>query len=226
MRSRYISHTSIILTVLTVAWLVCLALLIRKQGVPVEVLDDAYRLVKNGGALFYITYLNVVVLTLFVVILFGLLYMHFRESHPVGSLLGILFVPVYASYNLLVYFSQISFARRIILMYDGIVDQGVMEVFAGQLLQMWGNSGIAFVNNYAYAILGIPSVIFGWMMYRMNLAGKITGVLLMLNALACFLGSAGMVIGNRVLSYGSVAGGVLFLFSLIGMAVLFREKAA
>lgn len=233
MKSRQISIVSMILALLTGIWIICMVLLMKQHGTVMATFEDAIDFVRDPGGLFYLTYLNVVVLTIFDVVLFGLLYLYFRQAYPALSLVGILFVPVYAAYNLFVYISQISVVQMIISDYDRVISEEVMQVLLGQFIQLWEHSTIAFLNNYAYAILGIPSILFGIAIYRMkpgaegrNRAGitgldRVTGILLILNALACFLGVAGIITGNHVLANGSVVGGGLFFLSLVGMGIIF-----
>ncbi len=224
MKPRQISIVSIVLAVLTGIWIVCMILLVKQSGTVIATFEDAFNFVKDPGGLFYITYLNVVVLTIVDVVLFGMLYLYFKSAFPVLSLSGILFVPVYAAYNLFVYISQVSVVQKIITVYDGQVSDEFMEVILGQFIQLWEHSTIGFINNYAYAILGIPSVLFGIAIYRMKpvvWSSKLTGLLLILNALACFSGIVGIIAGNQTLAYGSAIGGGFFFLSLIGMSIVF-----
>ncbi|KPL23992.1 MAG: hypothetical protein AMS23_06055 [Bacteroides sp. SM1_62] len=233
MKSRQISVVSLILAILTGIWILCMILLLQQQGDVIATFEDAYDFVKDPGGLFYLTYLNVVVLTIFDVVLFGMLYLYFKPAYPVLSLCGILFVPVYAAYNMFVYISQVSVVQKIISVYDGLIREEVMQVLLGQFIQLWEHSTMAFINNYAYAILGIPSILFGMAIYRMKPASnssegadipvlsRATGLLLMLNALACFLGIIGIITEHQILAYGSSIGGGLFFFSLIGMSIVF-----
>ena len=221
MNPRLISFTAIALAILTALWVVILIPQLNSYGGAIDSYDKAISYISKGGALFYITYLNAVLLTIINIVLFGLLYLFFRESRPVGSLIGILFIPVYASYNLFVYISQVSILLKMLDIYDGTVNPEILEVVLGLMVQMYENSAVSFLNNYAYAVLGIPSILFGCMMYRLNITGKITGVLLILNGIACLLGITGVILGNGLLSNGSVIGGVIFLLSLPGMIILF-----
>jgi hypothetical protein len=233
MKSRQISIVSMILALLTGIWIICMVLMMQQHGTVMATFEDAIDFVRNPGGLFYLTYLNVVVLTIFDVVLFGLLYLYFRQAYPALSLCGILFVPVYAAYNLFVYISQISVVQMIISDYDGVISEEVMQVLLGQFIQLWEHSTVAFVNNYAYAILGIPSILFGIAIYRRQpeaegrsgtgITGlnRATGILLILNALACFLGVAGIITGNHILANGSAVGGGLFFLSLVGMSIIF-----
>jgi len=47
-------------------------LLMQQHGAVIATFEDAYDFVKDPGGLFYLTYLNVVVLTIFDVVLFGI----------------------------------------------------------------------------------------------------------------------------------------------------------
>lgn len=222
MKSRQISIVSIILAILTGIWILCMILLMQQQGSVIANFEDAYDFVKDPGGLFYLTYLNVVVLTIFDVVLFGMLYLYFKPVYPVMSLCGVLFVPVYAAYNMFVYISQVSVVQKIISIYDGVVSEEVMNVLLGQFIQLWEHSTMAFINNYAYAILGIPSVLFGIAIYRMKQGlSRATGLMLILSAFACLLGIVGIITGNQALSQGSAIGGGLFFLSLIGISLIF-----
>jgi hypothetical protein len=225
MKSRQISIVSMIVAMLTGIWILCMILLMRRQGSVIATFEDAYAFVKEPGVLFYLTYLNVVVLTIFDVVLFGMLYLHFKPAYPVLSLCAVLFVPVYAAYNMFVYISQVSVVQKIISLYEGHVSEEVMHVLLGQFIQLWEHSTLAFVNNYAYTILGIPSVLFGMAIYRMKPGlNRVTGLLLIISALACLLGIVGIITGNHFLSQGSAIGGGLFFLSLIGMSIIFWEE--
>lgn len=222
MKSRQISIVSIILAILTGIWILCMILLMQQQGSVIANFEDAYDFVKDPGGLFYLTYLNVVVLTIFDVVLFGMFYLYFKPVYPVMSLCGVLFVPVYAAYNMFVYISQVSVVQKIISIYDGVVSEEVMNVLLGQFIQLWEHSTMAFINNYAYAILGIPSVLFGIAIYRMKQGlSRATGLMLILSAFACLLGIVGIITGNQALSQGSAIGGGLFFLSLIGISLIF-----
>jgi hypothetical protein len=152
------------------------------------------------------------------------------------SLCAILFVPVYAAYNGFVYISQVSVVQKIISVYDGAVPDEILNVLLGQFLQLWEHSTVAFINHYAYAILGIPSFLFGIVLFRRkpgpdrskgtgrHVWSRVTGILLILNALACWVGIIGIIMGNQALANGSTIGGVLFFLSLIGMVVVFRRE--
>jgi uncharacterized membrane protein len=73
--------------------------------------------------------------------------------------------------------------------------------------------------------LGIPSIIFGWLLFQHNQRLRLAGLLLMLSGIASILGVFGILAGSELLSNGSVIGGILFLVALIPLSrALLVEK--
>ncbi len=152
--------------------------------------------------------------------LFCELYRRHREAAPYGSLVGLVFVPVYAVLNLFAYLSQITIVPSLIALRQQPEYQAAADVFLRQMIQQWPQSGVAFFNDLAYAVLGIPSIIFGILMFRNTSPLKLAGVLLALNGAAGILGVVGFLTRSNLLNMGTVAGGVLFLLALIPMGRL------
>jgi hypothetical protein len=89
-------------------------------------------------------------------------------------------------------------------------------------LQILPGSTVGFFNGLAYAILGIPSIIFGWtLVTNESRPLQISGWLLTLNGIACFIGVVGNLIGHEILTMGTVLGGVLFWLALFPMTYIF-----
>ena len=80
MNPRQVSIISIILALLTAIWIICMMLLLKQHGAVISTFEDAFEFVNDPGGLFYITYLNMVVLTIFDVVLSGMLYLYFKIS--------------------------------------------------------------------------------------------------------------------------------------------------
>ena len=94
------------------------------------------------------------------------------------------------------------------------------------MIQAWPGSAIGILNGLAYAILGIPSIVFGLLLIRGSAMIRAAGVLLVLNAIACFAGPIGLVAGIKVLEMGTVVGGFLFLLALFPLTVGFLRMDA
>lgn len=218
-------YLSIVLFLLTISWIVLMALSMGNYAPLIENMTEALEYVKNPGTLFYINYTNVIVLTLTNTIFFSLLYLYFKQDYPILAISGIIFIPVYTAYNLFVYTSQISIVQNIQLIYTNSEYAEQVPVLLSQLIQAWDKSSVAFINNYAYAILGISSIAFGIAFLKSSLMSQIAGWLLIINGLACIVGIIGIMIMNKTLSLGTTIGGVFFVLFLIFSSLTFYPKA-
>jgi hypothetical protein len=139
-------------------------------------------------------------------------------------LVGVIFVPVYCALNLLVYGSQVTIIPRLVDLVADPVHEREAAFFLGQMIHAWPDSAVAVVNSLAYAILGIPSIIFGLLLYRGFAARQVAGVLLVLNALACIAGLIGLITGILILEIGTLLGGGIFLLALIPLSMAFLRQ--
>jgi hypothetical protein len=152
--------------------------------------------------------------------LFAALYHRYAPASPRASAVALVFVPVYCAFNLVVYLLQISAVPALL---PRAADPAVQPLLA-LLMQNLPGSTAAFFNSLAYALLGIPSIIFGLLMAPESPLLRIAGRLLVLNGLACIAGWVGLLANNPTLAQGSLAGGVIFLGALGFMAPGFWQK--
>jgi hypothetical protein len=191
------------------------------RGGMVETFDQALEHVRNRDWLYVLTYANAVLITVSVTALFGALYAYLRPAAPAWSAVGIVFVPVYSAFNLFVYASQITIVPQLARLQSQPDTDGAGAFFLGQMIQAWPGSAMGIVNGLAYAVLGIPSLIFGLLLCGGSSLMRVAGVLLILNGIACFAGPLGLITGIPVLELGTVVGGLLFLMSLVPLSVAF-----
>ncbi len=218
MKSGLLGLTSLITLILTAMWLVLVVVGLSTEG-PVETFEEAVASVAEPGALFYLTYINATLVTLSATVLFTVLYSHFQAPALRVSVIGVMFVPVYCVLNLLVYVSQIAVIPRLLVFQRMAIYEPAASLLIGQMVQQWSGSAIAALNNLAYAILGIPSIIFGALLLRQSRLLQVAGALLALNGIACLIGLAGTIAQSRVLQMGSLVGGILFLLALISLTL-------
>lgn len=151
--------------------------------------------------------------------LFAALYAYFRPAAPARSAVGIVFVPVYCAFNLFVYASQITVVPQVAGLQALPGAGGAAAFFMGQMVQAWPGSAMGIVNGLAYAVLGIPSIILGLLLWGGNGLMRVAGVLLILNAIACLAGPLGRIAGIPVLELGTMMGRCLLLMSLAPLSV-------
>lgn len=185
---------------------------------PLDTFDQVLAHVSHTDTIFYLTYINAALITLLAVILFAGLYLYYKPGAPLLSLLGLIFVPVYGTINLLVYLSQITVVPHL-LHLEALPEYQVMAQFIlQQSIQQWPASAISILNNLAYAVLGLSSILFGVLMCRSFKMVRLAGIFLILNGVSCIAGFCGIIMQNAWLSNGSLVGGILFLLALVCMS--------
>ena len=204
----------------TALWLALLITSVASAG-SLTSFEQVLSHVRGLGVVFYATYFNAALITIVAVMLFSALYVLFRPADPVWATIGVAFVPIYGAMNIAVYLSQITVVPRLLELMASPEYQALAAFALRQAVQQWPDSAVAIVNNLAYAVLGIPSVIFGIFLYRALSALKLCGVLLALSGLASIVGFVGIAVDSALLGNGSLVGGVLFLLALAPMAWVF-----
>ena len=92
-------------------------------------------------------------------------------------------------------------------------------------MQLWPESTVAFLNALAYAILAIPSIIYGVILYNDSRFVQIAGVLLALSGVASIVGMVGIATRNDLIGTALIVGGALFLLALIPFSVAFLKSS-
>jgi hypothetical protein len=180
---------------------------------PVDSPLKAAESIDQYGLLNTLTYLNAVLITLTATAFFACLYEECKRIHKEWSVIARIFVPIYCTLNLIVYFSQISIVPQLLHRMNTSKDSTIYKIIFEQFLQASPGTVISTMNQLAYGMLGIPSIIFGWIMIKNKKISVFGGWMLLISGIACILGTAGTVM-NNVLSNGSMIGGVFFLISL------------
>jgi hypothetical protein len=223
MKSRLAGSLSLLTLILSVIWLVLL-ITDRAAAGPMDTYEQVLTHVSNLNALFYITYFNAALITLAASLLFAVLYVYLKPYSATLAMMGLVFVPVYAVMNLSVYLSQISIVPALIVLQKQPELTAGAVVLLREMIQQWPASGASFFNNLGYAVLGIPSILYGYLLTGRGGGLKWGGLLLVLNGAACMLGAAGSLLGSRLLASGSLAGGVLFLAALFPISAAFLRR--
>ena len=126
-----------------------------------------------------------------------------------------MFVPIYGAMNLAVYLSQVTIVPRLIQLQSLVEYDSISQSLLRQVIQQWPDSVISIVNNLAYAVLGVPCMIFGVLMFNSTSVLRVGGVLLSLSGIASIAGFIGIAVQDAWLNKGSLIGGVFFLLALL-----------
>jgi hypothetical protein len=221
--TRLLGLLSLACLITTVLWLALLILGLASAG-PLGTFDQVLAYVSGLSAVFIATYANAALVTITALALFAGLHVHLRSAAPLWSAVAMAFLPVYGAMNLCAYLSQITVVPRVLELRGIPGDRETADFWLRQLIQAWPDSAVFVVNNLAYAVLAVPSVIFGVLLFKSGGASKRgSGVLLALSGLASFVGFIGIVSRIGWLGQGSLVGGVLFLLALISLTYTFMS---
>jgi len=216
-RAKAVGVLSLVSLIFTILWLICFIVGLSSAG-SLDTFEAILSHVAKLDTLFYLTYSNAALLTASVVMLFVLLSIYLRPMARVFSAIGVAFVPIYGCLNLVAYLSQVTVVPRLLRLHEIPKYQPLSELLLQQTVQQWPDSAVFIFNNLAYAILGVPSIIFGILMLRSNPVVRFSGILLGLSGVASIAGFIGIVAQDSLVTKGSLIGGILFLFALVQLS--------
>jgi len=179
--------------------------------------SDLIKWVASPDIFFIGNYINATLLTIVAILLFSFLFTFLKPKYENMAIIGFVFIPIYGVINLICYSIQIAIVPAVA--YNTLNNPDTINL-ASQLIQANSKSLIGFINGMAYAILGIPSIIYGLLLIKELI--KYSGFFLLLNGILCIIGIIGYVIGNSIVAMGIMVGGIIFLISLIFMVFEFK----
>jgi hypothetical protein len=220
------NRTAAYLTLLTLAlsalWLALMITSLAQAG-PLDTLDQAIAYAGQPGLVTRLNYGNAGLLTLAATAFYAALFRVVRPAIPTRAGVGLVFVPVYCGLNLLCYLSQVTVVPVLAAELADPAAAPAARLLLAQLIHAWPGSAAAFFNALAYAVLGIPSILYGMALVGEQGTLRVGGALLALNGAACIIGWLGMLVGIQALSIGSLVGGVLFVGALPFLALGLRQ---
>jgi hypothetical protein len=222
MKSKTTGILALIVTIATYIWVTGVLLDVILNG-SVDTFEHAIAYVSNPNILFYVNYMNVSLLTIFTSMLFASIYEYFKKSLYIWATIGILFVPIYCTLNLIAYLSQITIVPRVLELADTVEYQTSAQLLAGLLVQNWDGSAISVINLLAYALLGIPSIIYGSALLMVDRIGSIAGSLLVLSGAASILAFVGVILQNSTLASMTLVSGFIYAVALIFITIFFLK---
>lgn len=215
--SKLVAFLALACLVLTALWVGLLIADMASAG-PMETFEQVAAHASRLHGLFYATYLNAALLTLAAVAFFAALHAWLKPPASDWTVIGLVFVPLYGALNLVAYLSQVTLVPALLTLRLDPQTTAAADVLLRLSLPAWSGSTIAFFNGLAYGILGIPSILYGLLLWRRSGALLWGGLLLALNGAACILGVIGSLTGSALLSQGVMIGGFLFLAAMFPLA--------
>lgn len=185
------------------------------KGTELAAFEQVLRFGMNPGSLLPCAYITGAGLTILTSMLFGSLYGMVKTYSPPLAGMGVVFVPVYAVLNIVVYVLQLTVVPSLIELYSQPEAAGTAVILLRQVMLLWPASAATAMNLFAYAALGVPSIIFGLLMTLRGGVLKPAGILLALNGAACVISLGGLLAGYPSVASLTRAGGVLFLPAMV-----------
>lgn len=220
MKPRNLATLTIIVVVLTVIWMILLLANELTAG-SITSLDGRIAAIEDRPTLFALNYINAGVLTLACVAMLGGYYVYCRQDNPLWALIAVLFVPIYGTFNALVYFFQVFAVPQVLALYHNPQTAALGDTWLRLALHTWPGSAAGFVNALAYAILAIPSIIFGVLLARGPYGSRLGGWLLAASGLLSVIALVGFGTGSEILAFVSPVSGLVFLLALLALSVHF-----
>ncbi len=206
----------------TLLWLVLMIASTVAAG-PLDTFEQVLAHISNPGQLYFWNYLNAGLVTLAATGLFASLFQIVRPATPTRAGVGLIFIPVYCVINLICYFSQITIVPALARSLNQADTAPAARMLLEQLIHEWPLSTMAFFNALAYAVLAIPSILYGAALMREKGPLGAAGWLLLLSGVASIAGLLGISMRVDLLGFGTLLSGVLFIAALPLIAVGLRD---
>jgi hypothetical protein len=219
--ARSVSFFALLTLGLSALWLIFLMISMAAAG-PLNTFELVLAHVSNPSPLFWLSYYNAALITLSATALYAGLYRVAHQAAPTPATIGLVFVPAYCAMNLFAYLSQVTVVPALLPALQDPASAPAARLLLAQLIQEWPYSGVAILNGLAYALLGIPSILFGLVFASETGALRTGGILLVLNGAACIIGLIGSLAGFPPLAQGTLIGGVLFILAMPFLAAGLR----
>jgi hypothetical protein len=223
MKRNLLVSLSLATLISTILWVVLMIAWMATTG-PVDSFEQALTLAQNRGPLFYLTYINAALVTVFATMLLAGIYVYLRTALHGWPAIAFAFVPAYAALNLFAYLSQVTLLPYLAGLQVPAEHSAASQLLTAQMVHLWSESIAAHINLLAYAVLGIPLIIFGTALSRSGGLIRLAAFLMILSGIASIIGLLGAIVQSPALIMGVTASGVLFLLALIPLAIGFNQE--
>jgi hypothetical protein len=222
--TRSTQHTLFALTLLvallTTFWLI--GLIYRQATAPTaDLLADYLAGIESRPGLFTFNYVNAGLITLFTVAMLAAYAAASWADEPLWAGITLAFVPIYGVLNLAVYLSQVFVVPGLLGWYRQPETVELARQLLALVLHEWPGSATGFLNSLAYAVLGVPSLILGVLLFRQDRRLRAGAALLAISGALSIVGLIGLGMSSARLQGMTTASGIVYLLALLGLAWAF-----
>ena len=193
-------------------------------AVPVTTLEEKIESLGDLDISFYFGYVNAALITLLGVAMFTGFYLYCRDDAVYWSAMGIVFIPIYGFGNLASYLSQVFVVPHLLALYRQPETEAIAQVLLGLAIHNWYGTAIEALNALSYAVLAIPQIIFGVIMFRKAKGLRVGSVLLALSGILSMGAFMSIGLQNAVPTMMTMVGGVMYMISLAIIGVFFLRQ--
>ena len=215
-QQKYIKIIALVLLIQTIIWVVLTYLSLSQVQTDWNN-TDFLKWVANPDIAYLGNYINATLITIVVVVLYVLIFHFLKPNYENLAFVGLLFIPIYGIFNIFSYSTQISVVP---LLAKDVLNNPDSINLVVQLIQANDKSLVGFINGLAYAILGIPSIIYGILLIKEM--KKYSGIFLISDGMLCIIGIVGHIMKSDFLAWGTLVGGIVFLMVLFFIFVEFK----
>lgn len=220
MQTKRLGFLALFVAITTSLWVVLLIWMTATGG-SVDVLPERIAAIEKQYGIWLVNYANAGLITLFTAAFLGGLYAYLKSEDAFWAAIGLVFIPVYAVLNLVVYLSQIFVVPVLLELYADPETYSMSELLLRMVIHDWPGSAAAFANALAYAMLGIPSIIFGNLLAHREAGLRIPGLLLAVSGGLSWISLAGVAAGSSLLARLTLVSGFVFLIALFWLGTSF-----
>ncbi len=224
METKRLGWLALLVALATSLWVILLIVMTATSGQAQTLLERIAMLEAQKG-LYLLNYANAGLITLGTAAFMAGLYSFTCAQDPFWAVIGLVFVPVYAGLNLVVYLSQVFLIPGLLAIYDQPQTNLLGELLLGLAIHDWPGSAAGFLNALAYAVLGVPSTIFGVLLVRRAAYLRAPGLLLVISAVLSWLALVGVGVGSALLAGMTLVSGLVFLLALIWLGIIYFRFA-
>jgi hypothetical protein len=223
MKNKKIGWIIIILITTTSLWIVLFALSQARTPEIVSI-QDKILAIENQKTLYIANYLNAALLTLVTVFFTAAIFAHFKKKDSFWPMIASAFIPIYGLANLISYLSQVFLIPALISLFNDAETHPMAAALLELTIHTWPGSAIEALNSLAYAMLGIPFILFPLVWFRHSRPLVIGGILLAISGVLSIIAFVGLVAGFGFLMPVSIISGITFYLALFPLAYCFFSK--
>ena len=192
---------------------------------PATTLEEKIESLGDPGLLFYLAYVNAVLITILGVAMFAGFFAYYRDKAGLWSTIAFAFVPIYGLGNIIAYSSQVFVVPHLLDLYHQPETRMIAQVLLGLAIHNWYGTAIEALNILSYAILGIPSIIFAVIMFKTK-GLRVGSILLALSGVLSFVAVVGVATQNLILGMMTLVSAAMYMVSLVIIGVFFVRQPA